>query len=101
MTGAPLSAISNHAVNAVKLLAFVATLSGALSALVAAIASIDGACPSEAYEVVISAVPLVQLLLLKTGLDRDPGSPRKAAIFYGLTVLCLVPQVGAAALCWG
>ena len=101
MTGTPLAPIAIHAMNAVKLFAFVATLSGAFAALIAAIASVDGACPSEAPEVIINAVPLVQLLLLKSGLDRDPGSPKNAAISYGLTVLCLVPQAAAAAFCWG
>lgn len=101
MTGTPLASIAIYAMNAVKLLALVATLSGALSALIAAIASVDGACPSEAFEVIINAVPLAQLLLLKAGLDRDPGSPADAAIIYALTILCLVPQAGAAAMCWG
>lgn len=85
---------------AVRLLAVVATLAGAFAALLAAIASVDGTCSSEAFEVIINAVPLAQLLLLKAGLDRDLGSPKNAATIYAVTVVCLVPQAGAAAVCW-
>ena len=83
-----------------RLLAIAATLWGAFAALVAAIASVDGACRTEALEVAINAAPVAQLLLLKAGLDRDNKSPARATFFYGLDLLCLVPQSCAAALCW-
>lgn len=86
--------------NAAKLPAIVATFIGALAALIAAIASVDGACRTEALEVAINAAPVAQLLLLKAGLDRDNRSPAQATLFYALALLCLVPQSGAAALCW-
>ena len=90
----------NLLAKATKLLAIAATLWGAFAALVAAIASVDGACRSEAYEIVINAVPVAQLLLLKAGLDRDSERRGQAALFYASAALCLVPQGAVAALCW-
>lgn len=85
---------------AAKLLAIAATLWGAFAALVAAIASVDGACRTEALEVAINAVPVAQLLLLKAGIDRDRSAPGAATMFYALAILALLPQSGAAAICW-
>ena len=86
--------------SAARLVAIAASLWGGLFALAAAIASVDGACRTEALEVAINAVPVAQLLLLKAGLDRDSNAPGAAAMFYTLAILALLPQSVAAAICW-
>lgn len=83
-----------------KVLAIAATQTGARVALFAAIATVGQGCAWQAHEVVLNALSVVQLLLIKGGIDRDHASPGVATYHYVLAVLCLVLQVAIAALCW-
>lgn len=90
LTGNYLSAAS-------KVFAVAATLFSALAT--PAIAILFNTCRFEVLNVVITAIPLAQLLLIKAGLDREVVFPLKSTVFFMLAVACLGLQAGALTIC--